>query len=178
MLGQEWGGEISRHLHPMIMFQAMLHSLEKPSPLCCSWLHMFGSTLGLSLLFPRFTGARTKHLKPVVSRMWKLKCFHRRSEDQLRTEALHLHRTHYKHRTCCGSSVTRKIESCMALHLSWLSGPVCILNSLTNRDFAVGAITPLGISLSCSGGRKAISDQSRITSKRGVRSHERFLSDL
>lgn len=136
------------------------------------------STLGLSLLFPRFTGARTKHLKPVVSRMWKLKCFHRRSEDQLRTEALHLHRTHYKHRTCCGSSVTRKIESCMALHLSWLSGPVCILNSLTNRDFAVGAITPFGISLSCSGGRKTVSDQSRITSKRDVRSYERFLSDL
>lgn len=47
------------------------------------------STLGLSLLFPWFTGARTKHsIKPLVSRMWKLKCFHRRSEEQLRTEAL------------------------------------------------------------------------------------------
>lgn len=132
MLGQKWGARISRALHPSVLVQRKLLPLETPPPLCCSQLYVFSF----------------KHLtKHLVSSMWKLKCFHRRAIEN------HRHRFLRNTRHAVVQQWPAKLKAawpCISSDPLYPFGnqQKGSFNSHINRDFAVGALAPLGVSLS------------------------------
>lgn len=176
MLGQEWGGDISRPLNPIILFQAMLHSVKKPPHHCALPVCIcLASSLGLSL--------------PLIDRSQD-KTFNKTSSEQnVEAEVLPQKiRGAVENRSLalCTGLWTGTVHAVLQLWPTKLkaawpciwadSGLICIFNILTNRGFAVGSLTPFDIFLSGSHGGKAVSDQK--SPPKEVRNFERFWSDF